>query len=415
MSTKKHLRSQAKEITAKVYRRMKYEAENVVEKLSDARWRTAQAVGVSESTITRILKEEKQASTSNDTSQKIFRSPSKPKRKRTKSNLDDFDMGIFRRTIATFHTEFNELPMLRKLKQVLTERIGFNGCIETLRIILKESGYEWSKIDDNRKALVEKHDIQMLRFQYLRQLKKYRDEGRYIIYTDESYVHTTHLQNMCWKPVKGVSAVQKKLSKGTRVIIVHAGGCEGFVPNASLVYKANYTSGDYHDNMNLDNYKKWLTTQLLPNLPVKAVIVVDNASYHNALLEKAPNSNSNKQVMQTWLAEKNIQFDESMKKIELYDLILKNKDRFKRFVIDELIQSKGFEILRLPPYHPELNPIENIWGILKNYVANKNVSQNFTSIMSLINERLEMIDSTMWANACRHVEDTEKHLVFAIF
>ncbi|CAG4946228.1 unnamed protein product [Parnassius apollo] len=74
---------------------------------------------------------------------------------------------------------------------------------------------------------------------------------------------------MCWKPVKGVSAVQKKLSKGTRVIIVHAGGCEGFVPNASLVYKANYTSGDYHDNMNLDNYKKWLTTQLLPNLPAK--------------------------------------------------------------------------------------------------------------------------------------------------
>ncbi|CAG5036700.1 unnamed protein product [Parnassius apollo] len=213
MSIKKHLRSQAKEITAKVYRRMKYEAENGVEKLSDARWRTAQAVGVSESTITRILKEEKQASTSNDTSQKIFRSPSKPKRKRTKSNLDDFDMGILRRTIATFHTEFNELPTLRKLKQVLTERIGFNGCIETLRIILKESGYEWSKIDDNRKALVEKHDIQMLRFQYLRQLKKYRDVGRYIVYTDESYVHTTHLQNMCWKPVKGVSAVQKKLSK----------------------------------------------------------------------------------------------------------------------------------------------------------------------------------------------------------
>lgn len=28
--------------------------------------------------------------------------------------------------------------------------------------------------------------------------------------------------------------------------------------------------------------------------------------------------------------------------------------------------------------------------------------------MSLINERLEMIDRTMWANTCRHVEDTEK-------
>lgn len=112
--------------------------------------------------------------------------------------------------------------------------------------------------------------------------------------------------------------------------------------------------------------------------------------------------------MQTWLAEKNIPFDETMKKIQLYDLILKNKDKFKRFVIDELIESKGFEILRLPPYHPELNPIEKIWGILKNYVASKNVAQNLTSIMTLINERLEMIDRTMWAKTYRHVEDTEK-------
>lgn len=387
---------------------MKYEATNGVEKLTDARWRTAKAVGFSESTITRILKEEKQASTSNDTLENIFKSPKKPKRKRTKSELDDFDMGVLRRTIATFHTEFKQLPTLRKLNQVLTERIGFNGCLETLRTILKESGYEWSKMDDNRSALIENHDIQMLRFQYLRQLKKYRDEGRYIVFTDESYVHTTHIQKMCWKPVNGVSPLQKKLSKGMRVIIVHAGGCEGFVPNACLVYKANSTSGDYHDNMNLENYKKWLATKLLPNLPENAVIVVDNASYHNALSEKVPNSNSNMHAMRTWLAEKNIPFEETMKKIELYDLILQNKDRFKRYVIDELIRSKGFEILRLPPYHPELNPIEKIWGILKNYVANKNVEQNLSSIMALINERLEMIDQTIWANTCRHIEDIEK-------
>ncbi|XP_045781508.1 uncharacterized protein LOC123878358 isoform X2 [Maniola jurtina] len=326
-------------------------------------------------------------------SQKIFKSPLKPKRVRRKSKLDDFNMGVLRRTIASFHIEFNELPTLRKLKQVLGDRIGFDGCIETLRTILKLSGYEWSKIDDNRKALTEKHDIQMLRFQYLRRLKKYRDEGRYIVFTGESFVHTTHMQ--------------KKLSKGMWIIIVHAGGCEGFIPNAKLVCKANSINGDYHDNMNLDNYKKWLTTQLLPNLPEKSVIVVDNA-YHNALLEKTPNCNSNKDTMKIWLAENNIPFDENMKKIELYNLILKNKDRFNRFVIDELIQCKGFEILRLPPYHPELNPIEKIWGMLKNYVANKNVAQNLTSIMALINERLETIDRTIWANTCQNVEETEK-------
>lgn len=90
-------------------------------------------------------------------------------------------MGVFRRTIAIFYTEFNELPTLRKLKKVVTEIIGFNGCIETLRTILKESGYEWSKIDDNRKALVEKHDLQMLRFQYLRQLKNILTRAGYRI------------------------------------------------------------------------------------------------------------------------------------------------------------------------------------------------------------------------------------------
>ncbi|CAG4982209.1 unnamed protein product [Colias eurytheme] len=410
MSPKKHLRSQGKEIISKVYHRMKYEAENGVENLTDARWRTAQAVGYSEHTISNILKEEKQAgaSTSTGMAHKIFKSPSKRKRVCPKSTLDDFDTSVLRRTIMSFHVEFNEMPTLKKLKQVLSEKIGFDGCIETLRTILQKSGFEWSTTDDNRKILVEKHDIQMLRFKYLNQLKKYRDEGRYIVYTDESYVHTTHVQNKCWKSVKEVSPLQKKLSKGMRVIIVHAGGCQGFVPNACLIYKANSTTGDYHDNMNFENYKTWLTKQLLPNLPKNSVIIMDNASYHNVVSEKCPNSNSNKSIMQEWLTEKNIPFEESMKKIELYDIILKNKDRFQRFAIDELVRSKGHEILRLPPYHPELNPIEKIWGILKNYVDKKNLGQNMTSIMALIKERMEMIDSSMWENTCRHVNDLEK-------
>lgn len=63
----------------------------------------------------------------------------------------------------SFHSEFKELPTLRKLIQVLTE-IGFTGCIETLRTILREAGYEWSKIYDNCKALFVKHDVQMMRF-----------------------------------------------------------------------------------------------------------------------------------------------------------------------------------------------------------------------------------------------------------
>jgi len=39
------------------------------------------------------------------------------------------------------------------------------------------------------------------------------------------------------------------------------------------------------------------------------------------------------------------------------------------YAIDEIAQLHGHEILRTPPYHPELQPIEICWGITKNEVA----------------------------------------------
>lgn len=39
------------------------------------------------------------------------------------------------------------------------------------------------------------------------------------------------------------------------------------------------------------------------------------------------------------------------------------------YVIDEMARLQGHEIIRTPPYHPELQPIELCWGILKNEVA----------------------------------------------
>jgi len=39
------------------------------------------------------------------------------------------------------------------------------------------------------------------------------------------------------------------------------------------------------------------------------------------------------------------------------------------YMIDELAQQYGHEIVRTPPYHPELQPIEICWGVLKNEIA----------------------------------------------
>lgn len=146
------------------------------------------------------------------------------------------------------------------------------------------------------------------------------------------------------------------------MVIVHAGGATGFVPNALLTFKAGSESGDYHDNMNFKNYCKWLQTQLIPNLPPHALVVVDNVSYHNKQLDAAPTSNSRKAKMQTWLTQKGLSFDETMLKPQLYALIKQHNDQFKTFSIDKVLFEKGHTVLRLPPYHPDLNPIEIAWS-----------------------------------------------------
>lgn len=88
--------------------------------------------------------------------------------------------------------------------------INFDGFLETLRRILLDLGYEWKTTEDNRQTLVEKHDVQFLHYKYLKLLKKYREEGRNIVYTDESYIHTTHVQNKSWGTQQGTVAKKKK-------------------------------------------------------------------------------------------------------------------------------------------------------------------------------------------------------------
>ena len=38
-------------------------------------------------------------------------------------------------------------------------------------------------------------------------------------------------------------------------------------------------------------------------------------------------------------------------------------------MLDEIACEHGHEVIRTPPYHPELQPIEICWGVLKNEVA----------------------------------------------
>lgn len=405
----KIIHSQAKEMIFNIYNFMKREAQEGPILLQQVQKRVAEATGVSRSSIQRILKENK---TPKSPRQPTFSTPKKKwKKVNKKTSTDDFEKTVIRRTVHEFHTNEGQRPTLKSLLPIVREKIGFRGGIWSLRQVLKELKFKWRKSQDNRKVLIEKHEIREQRVRFIRNIKQYRREGRPIVYTDETYIHASHTKPHSWSD-DSKSGLLKPISKGQYAIIVHAGNEKGFVEGASLIYKSGHKSGDYHDAMNFTNYKKWLIEKLIPNLPPKSVVVVDNASYHNKQLNPAPNSNAKKGDMIGWLIKHNIPFQETMLKPELYQLIKLHKSTNKMYYIDSILAEHNHSVLRLPPYHPDLNPIEMIWAVLKNYVASKNTTFNLNHCIELVKEKMSQITSEEWRKRCEHARDIEdKYMV----
>ncbi|CAF4956641.1 unnamed protein product [Pieris macdunnoughi] len=167
------------------------------------------------------------------------------------------------------------------------------------------------------------------------------------------------------------------------LVIVHSCSELGFIPDALLIYPAKKQTGDYHSKMNADNYQKWIKEKLLPNLPPQSVLVIDNASYHN---------------------KKNT-------KPILYDIIKKNKPNHVEFVLDKILEGQGHSVLRLPPYHPELNLIELLWGIIKGKVASQNAKFNIKNVEELFRKEAESITLNMFSAVWRKTREHEEKYV----
>lgn len=403
----KIIHSQAREIVTNLYAFMKREAEEGPILIKKVQERVAEATGISRRSVQRILKEKKDIESVGLEGQG-FSTPRKKWRKRNKkSTLDDFDKTVVRRTVYDFHKSHNERPTLKTLLPAIKDKIDFKGGVWALRQVIRELGFRWKKSVDNRKILIEKHDIREKRVNFIRAVQQYRKEGRPIVYTDETYVHTTHTKPHSWSDSSN-NGLLTPISKGNYAIIVHAGHENGFVNNALLIFKSGQKSGDYHDAMNFSNYRKWLEEKLIPNLPPRSVLVIDNASYHNKEVNPAPTSNTRKADMISWLAQNCIPYNEKMLKPELYQLIKLHKNRNKTYFIDSLLAEHGHTALRLPPYHPDLNPIEMIWALIKNHVALKNTTFALDDCIRLVREKIDNITKEDWAKRCSHARDVEE-------
>jgi len=238
----------------------------------------------------------------------------------------------------------------------------------TLGRTLDRWGFEFGK-GKRTQHLKEKDYVIVARRKYLRQMRENRKGKSNTIkpevYLDESYVNKNHSNDFTWYSREDGPWLQKPTGKGERLIIINAITKDGWVPNAKVVFKSSRKTGDYHGQMNAELFEKWFKEKLLPNIPNGSNIIMDNASYHNILSENSPpTSTCAKEKIQSWFERNKIPYDNDCLKAELVE-ILKKQPPEPIYVLDELAAQEGHKIIRTPPYHPELQPIEICWGVLK--------------------------------------------------
>ena len=76
--------------------------------------------------------------------------------------------------------------------------------------------------------------------------------------------------------------------------------------------------------------------------------------------------------------------------------------------MDNIIRKWGHEVVRLPPAHPELNAIEQVWGVMKNYVRSSLHHFTRTDLNARLIEAKLCVTEDVWANAVRRSEDFER-------
>src|SRR5207237_3108264 len=207
----------------------------------------------------------------------------------------------------------------------------------------------------------------------------------------------------------------------SRIIINHIGAEDGFLEGAGDVFLSKKDTRDYHNTMNGEHYQDWLKTKVLPRLPIKAVIVLDQAPYHKNRVEFSgmPKISSINAKIVQWFAIHNIDTPpdiSDLNQLTKAGLITLSK-QFpvkERLVIQDIVDDFNLEngtdvkLLFLPVAHCELNPIEIVWAFMKAKVSELNKRGGSSYVLNLTKECLEMITPQIWQGCIKKALEYEQ-------
>eukprot|EP00102_Acyrthosiphon_pisum_P026806 XP_016664016.1 PREDICTED: uncharacterized protein LOC100570997 isoform X2 [Acyrthosiphon pisum] len=355
-------------------------------------------------TVSEYKRTKEQKYKTTDTVMSPRKSPSRKKNPPTNNDkIDDFGKIAIRQKIHAFWFR-REIPTFHKIQQVIMDDPDLPNISQRfLKRVLKGLNFEYFKITQDS-ALIETEDIVSWRRHYIEDIRRYRSEGRMIYYIDEMCVNAGDCPSNVWTDTEVKS---RSLSEGMKIpttkekfmMVVHIGSTEGFVEGGLLCFESK------NNEINNDTFYEWFCG-VLPRLNDNCIIVMDNASYHSVKKDPIPTMDWKKNDVIEWLVSKNCVIDRSMVMCELMQMVNEIRPLYDKYLIDEEALKTKKVVLRIPPYHNELNPFELAWSVVKNHIK----KNKLTNIQKLLNDGVQRVTPDMWSNFVSHTIKEEDKL-----
>ena len=155
-----------------------------------------------------------------------------------------------------------ERSSLSAVLEKVKENCSFSGGRYCLWRVLHEMGFSY-KNRQKKLYIYERRDILEQRHTYSQNILKLRPQNKTLIYMDETWVNAHHTNEYIWVDSDGKGGWKVPSGKGQQLIAVHAGGAEGCVEGAELVFGSKTNSADYH-KMNSEHFMEWFQDNYCP-------------------------------------------------------------------------------------------------------------------------------------------------------
>ncbi|KAE8912362.1 hypothetical protein PF003_g3359 [Phytophthora fragariae] len=235
------------------------------------------------------------------------------------------------------------------------------------------------------------------------------------IYLDESYYKVNHVAGSTWLLKNSPRYIPS--GKGQRYCIVGAGAVlvkkgklhAEWVPDSLKFWPSHYKAddSDYHGNFNGYLFIKWFE-RLCAVLELRyesCRIHVDDGSYHKVQTNAAPPSNALRADIIEWLRRQGYTAPAHYTRKQLRAVIAQVRPTP---INEAVVMARKYhhEVLYTPPYHPELQPIDMIWGALKNRIA-LDPADTLDDLGDKFGEGLAAITKQEWIGAYKKVQSQE--------